>query len=505
VTVWIYPPERFLFNQFAFAMIPLFLGVLRIACAKPMRKAAGDLAISAVLACGAPVALYIGLNMLHWLDHGLGSHTAVILATTVILLSLAMFAGIIRSLMLALRFARDRGPVVERVAIVLVALALPVSGLLLNRTIPFPADFQAWEVYGLTLANAAILLFASWRHARQPRLSFGLLCLTLPFSLYFFIVFLPYTPLSILAVVLMGAGFLVLAPTFLFTLHLHLFNKARCEAGRGWSGTRMAVSGLLCFLVVPAFFTLRGLADKEALNAALDYLFTPVVKSGDTRYPASLSNLRRALNSHRNYKNGVYYPLLSDYYSWLVFDDLILPDDKLARLEKAFLGTTGLTENHDLLRSRNGSLFGGRSVRDRARMPRATPPPRTVEVSGLDVRVSPVGDTDGVFTLVMTLRNTGSQAAEYRRTLPLPAGVFVNGFRLHINGTPVPGRIFEKKTALWVYAMSRAPGSRASALQQAGRTRTPGLSCCGGQAGDGGDRLSRPRPPRRSGCTRCIW
>jgi hypothetical protein len=455
VIVWIYPPERFLFNQFAFAMIPLFLGVLRVACAKPMRRAAGDLAISAVLACGAPVALYIGLNTLRWFDHGLGSSTAVILATTVILLSLAMFAGIIRSLMLAFRFARDRGPVVERVAIVIVAVVLPVSGLLLNRTIPFPADFQAWEVYGLTLANAAILLFASWRHAQQPRLSFSLLCLTLPFSLYFFIVFLPYTPLSILAVILMGAGFLVLAPTFLFTLHLHLFNKARSEAGRGWSGLRMAVAGLLCFLVVPAFFTMRGLADKAALNAALDYLFTPAIKSGDTRYPASLSNLRRALNSHRNYKNGIYYPLLSDYYSWLVFDDLILPDDKLARLEKVFLGATGSTENHDLLRSRNGSLFGGRSVRDRARMPRATPPPRTVEVSGLDVRARPAGGADAVFTVVMTLRNTGSQAAEYRRTLPLPPGVFVDGFRLHINGTPVPGRIFEKKTALWVYAMIR--------------------------------------------------
>jgi hypothetical protein len=454
VTVWIYPPERFLFNQFAFAMLPLFLGILRIACAKPMRRAGRDIAISAILACGGPVALYLGFNMLRWFEHGLGSSTGIILATVIILLSIAMFAGIVRSLMLALRFAKDRGPLVERLAIVLFALILPVGGLLLNRTIPFPADFQAWEVYALTVANAAILLFASWRHAQQPRMSFNLLCATFPFSLYFFVVFLPYTPLSILAVIAMGAGFLVLTPTFLFTLHLHLLNKARRAVPPGQNKARMAVAGVLCFLIVPAVFTLRALADKAALNAALDHVFTPTIRSGGTTYPASRANLRRALNSHRAYKNGIYYPLLSDFYSWLVFDNLVLPDEKLARLEKVFFGTTGSTQNRDFVRSRNGSLFG-RSVRDRARMPRATPPPRTVEVSSLDARVLPAGDANAVFTLVLTLHNTGLRAAEYRQTLPLPPGVFVSGFRLYIDGTPVPGRIFEKKTALWVYTMIR--------------------------------------------------
>ena len=131
-----------------------------------------------------------------------------------------------------------------------------------------------------------------------------------------------------------------------------------------------------------------------------------------------------------------------------------MPDEKLGRLEKVFFGTTGSTQNRDFVRSQNGSLFG-RSVRDRARMPRATPPLRTVEVSRLDARVLPAGDANAVFTLALTLHNTGPQAAEYRQTLPLPSGVFVSGFRLHINGTPVPGRIFEKKTALWVYTMIR--------------------------------------------------
>ncbi|MCL1920483.1 MAG: hypothetical protein FWG50_05310 [Kiritimatiellaeota bacterium] len=40
----------------------------------------------------------------------------------------------------------------------LVAVVLPIAGLLLNRLIPFPADFQAPWVYALTIVNALVLL-----------------------------------------------------------------------------------------------------------------------------------------------------------------------------------------------------------------------------------------------------------------------------------------------------------------------------------------------------------
>jgi len=454
VIVWIYPPERFLFNQFTFAMLPLFLGVLRIACARPAKNISGAIAVNIGSAIAAPILLYVGVRLASWINF----HTrfdAAILATGAVVLSLVMFIGIVRGLMLALRFAQNWGTIGERLAIILFALAMPIGGLLLNRNIPFPADFQAWEVYALVVVNTGILLLASWRHARWPRLSFNLLCATLPFSLYFFVVFLPYTPLSILALLAMGAGFLVLTPTFLFTLHLHLLNKARLALPPARNWCPIALSGLLSFLALPAFFTVRAFADKAALNAALDYLFAPSIHANNITYSASRSNLRRALASHRSYKNGIYYPLISEYYSWLVFDNLILPDDKLARLEKIFFGSAGSAQNRDPFRSRSGSFFGERSVRDRARMPRAMLPPRTVEVSNLDVRILPSGAPNAVVTIALTLQDTGNTAAEYRKALPLPPGVFVCGFRLHINGTAVPGRIFEKKTSLWVYAMIR--------------------------------------------------
>ncbi len=451
VVNWIYPPTRFIYNQFAFAMPPLFWGILRLACVRPAKNRGRALVFNLSLAIAAPVLLYVvfhAMGSLSWWPsrHDFGPYVVAVL---IIVLGLLMFLGMIRGLALGLRNIDSWRSSAERIAILIFALALPMGGLWLNRTMPFPNDFQAWEVYALATANAAILLLASWQHARRPLLSLGLLCATLPFTLYFFVVFLPFLPLSILAVIFFGGGFLMLTPTVLLILHLSLFNKAR----RGSHGRRL-VTGGLCFLLLPGFFTVRGLADKAALNAALDYVYTPVIKDGPISYPASLTNLRRALSNHRSYKNGIYYPLLSDYYAWLVFDDLVLPDDKLACLENAFFGAAGSTKNNDPLRPRD-PFFGGSSVRNRNHMPRSAPPPRTVTVENLGVRLAPAEGGATVVTLALTLHNTGSPNAEFVKTLPLPAGVYVNGFRLRINGVVVPGRITEKKTALWVYSMIR--------------------------------------------------
>lgn len=456
ITTWIYPPQRYLYHQFAFAMLPLFWGIVRLACVRPRRGRARALAGSVAVAIAAPILLYAFYQGIHALNRGRGwfSITPYLIAIMVILVGVAMFVGIVRGLALwlgrvdAWPFGRQAG------AILIFALAMPLGGLFLNTTIPFPTDFQAGEVYALTLLNAGILLLAAWLRDRRPRLSLGLLGLTLPFSLYFFTVFLPFLPLAPLAVIAIGTGFLVLTPTVLLILHLVLLNRVR--RGVGWRGWLV---GALCFLALPAFFTLRGLADKAALNAALDYVFTPTVRDEPLTYPASRTNLRRALTSHRAYKDGIYYPLLSDFYAWLVFDHLVLPDDKIDRLERTFFGpgAPSAAGRYGIGRGERDLWAEDSSVRRGLRMPRSAPPPRTVEVAQwrLNAPSEETARPPNAVTLTLTLTNSGDRPAEYIRTLPLPPGVLVSGFRLHINGHAVSGRITEKKTALWVYTMIR--------------------------------------------------
>jgi hypothetical protein len=71
----------------------------------------------------------------------------------------------------------------------------------------------------------------------------------LPFSLYFFFVFLPYTPLSILAIIVFGVGFLVLAPIFLVVLHLSLLHKSSRAVLGGANQWRLWLAGVGCALV----------------------------------------------------------------------------------------------------------------------------------------------------------------------------------------------------------------------------------------------------------------
>jgi len=459
VTVWIYPPQRYFYNQYAFCMLPLFWGILRVACGNAyfLSNSIGKNLLIAIL---APVTLFIGLKAFG--EFG-GSNFAtkigpVIVASAIIILGVMMFVAVIRGIMLLLRRLNGWNTRTQIIAILILAFVLPVGGLLLNRSIPFPVDFQAWEVYALVILNTAFLVAATIHKNSAPRLSFWLLCASFPFTLYFFVVFLPFTPLSILAVMALGTGFLVMTPTLLFTLHVYHLISARRRAQVHHTTKGILFGGALCFLCLPTFFTVRGLLDKTALNHALDYLYTPNFETVSVEYPGSRINLKRALASHRNYKNGIYYPLLSDYYSWLVFDNLILPDDKIEKLELTFFGSTGSSENIDPV-SNNLLFRGNSSVRNRSSMPRAQPPSREVEIIEQDLKLSARNDKATQATLTLKLKNVSDPStwggAEYVNQLAIPPGILINGFRLHINGTPVPGRIFEKKTALWVYNMIR--------------------------------------------------
>lgn len=454
VTLWIYPSSRYFYHQYAFCMLPLFWGIIQIACGN-FSFLSKKIGINLAMAIGAPVCLYLAFYILFkiasdwFLDIG-----PIFFAIIIIGLSLLMFVGLIRALMLIFSKLGDWNPRKHIIAILLIALAMPIGGLLLNRKIPFPVDFQAWEVYALVVINTILLIAATLYTDRAPRLSFWLICGSFPFTLYFFVVFLPYTPISILGCIAMGSGFLVLTPTFLFTLHTYQLMRAR-RIARNKSDTRgLLWGGLLCFLVLPGFFTARGLMDKSALNAALDFTFTPNLTSESIEYTGSRVNLRRALANHRNYKNGIYYPLLSDFYSWLVFDNLVLPDKKIETLELRFFGSKGSTENLDPAAIPLG-FWGGRSVRDRNRMPRSAPPSRNVQLTDQSLQVTALGEKSSQATLTLELTNLGPAAAEYINKLSVPPGVLIKGFRLHIDGSPVPGRIFEKKTALWVYTMIR--------------------------------------------------
>ena len=137
-------------------------------------------------------------------------------------------------------------------------------------------------------------------------------------------------------------------------------------------------------------------------------------------------------------------------YALAVFNGMVLPDRKIDAIAAAVLG-------QKLERNTNNGRFGGLFT-NRGRRGRwtntAPPPPRTVVLE--DVQTAAVATQNLVrASLTLTLRNPGSAQAEYAASIAVPDGVFVAGYWLDVAGERVPGRLFEKKTAMWVYHMIR--------------------------------------------------
>ena len=444
VPEWIFPRARLLFQQYAFAMVPLFLGIVRLAGLHPTFAWGKTLLRQLGIAVAAPLVLYLAFIALK--AFGVGSSSAVIaFSMLLVVCGIALFVALCRGLLVALRIANRWGQTGERLAIFLLALVLPLIGLGMNEGIEFPVSFQSPAVYALTVANAGVLLLASFQQARWPRLRLWLLAALFPFTLYFFVVFLPYTPLSLVGLFFFGAGLLVLTPTCLFVLHVYLLTKSARSASLDGRRAGAVLIATACGLLLPAYFAFTAYADKAALNAALDHLHSPALQREAVVYEGSRLNLRRALDHHAAHKNGIYYPILSDFYSWAVFNHLVLPEAKLAQIERIFFGVPGVP----------GSAPESRAARNRTSRRFLRPVPQTVRVAAQQATVAAQPDGSSVVSLVLNLSNHGPEQAEYVQVLELPAGVLVAGFRLHVNGEPVPGRITDRKTAQWVYEMIR--------------------------------------------------
>jgi hypothetical protein len=332
---------------------------------------------------------------------------------------------------------------------VVTGLVGPLAGLLLNRKVPFPADFQSTGVYLMATLNGLILLFPVEGPSLRHRAVWLAQCALLPFSAYFMVVFLPFLPLSLLAIIAMGSGLLMLVPLALFVIHAQQLAAGWRAVRTGGAVAAWTVAGIVALLLIPGTFVVRAQLDKMALRTALNYSYSPDYDA--SRFGGDRDALRRGLEHLRDFKSGLRLPFLSGCYSQIVFGGLVLPDAKLQSLYLRFFGEPLPTANPDRL----GMYFSGQNRRNWGSGWRTTrPPTNTVELVSLKTTRAVEGDCETT-SAKLVLRNTGTEQAEYATQVHLPAGVFVSGFWLVVNGERVAGRIFERKAALWVYESIR--------------------------------------------------
>ena len=321
---------------------------------------------------------------------------------------------------------------------VIIGLVAPLCGLYLNRSIDFPCDFQVFDIYLLTVANALILMIKPGSQHFLPAIVF-LRFAVLPFTAYIFFVFLPFLPLSLFAILLIGAGFLMLSPLVLGIFQSYISLEDLKSLKRAIGPLPASAIALAAFLLLPSYLTVQAFYDKRAIGHTLDYFY-----ANDPTYPpltkAQIKRSKNALQQLQDRKNSQQLPYISSAYNAIVFGQMVLSDEKISQTYR-WLSNEKITEN-------KGSLFGNDRGRRTTWRTRAQPPRRDVTLESADLFAQKGSST----SLRLTLKNNQAETHTlYSETLKIPEGVFVTGLRLKIEDEWVTGQIFDKKTALWVF------------------------------------------------------
>jgi hypothetical protein len=346
---------------------------------------------------------------------------------------------------------------------VLVTLVLPLLGLLVNTglflggrgsTQGIFGNFNSPWFYGLALLNGALLCVPG---PAAPGGRLGLLAARsalLGYTGYFFLVFLPFLPLSLLAVIAIGTGFLMLAPLVLLVVHLRTLaddvEALQAHFAR-WVPRAVLVGSAT---VLPLLLTADYYHDRRVLHTALAYVYTPNYTQA---YDLDAAALARTLNVVRQHKEnnsdffmGSQQPYLSAYYNWLVLDNLMLADSKIAALENVFVPGP-------VASPASPASF----VNNVAAAPVAPVLRQLTTRSTYDAH-----QQAWVSWVDLAVRNgPGQQVGEYSTTFELPAGCWVGDYYLDIEGRREPGILAEKKAAEWVYTQ----------IVQENTRRDPGL------------------------------
>ncbi|HEY5791672.1 MAG TPA: MSEP-CTERM sorting domain-containing protein, partial [Chthoniobacterales bacterium] len=367
-------------------------------------------------------------------------------------LALAALAagGVLRVCVSIYVWTRSRSPLGLAILTTVVALLGPLGGLLLNQWIRFPSDFQMPAVYALAILNGLLLVLPNFSHPLLHRAVWLAQCAMFAFTAYFFAVFLPLLPLAPLSLLFLGFGSLMYVPSLLFLLHgYRLLDGFRAEVRDGgkWLPALLGISALLAW---PAGYTLQARGDRAALHQALDYLQYPDY-SRNARFSGSLGALHSSLIHIRDFKQGFYLPYLSEYYNWLAFDNLTLSQNKLDALAKTFFGQPlpklEAKQDFALFLRGNGRA---RNVSEALGGIQGERPSANAVIENITTATK-LDRGMARTTAAITIHNPAAGATEFQSAISMPPGVMISGMWLTIGTERVPGRIFEERSALWVY------------------------------------------------------
>lgn len=398
-------------------------------------------------ALGIPAGIYFfGSVLVPLMGRTSGRFFEYVMITCFVTATVVFLFFLVRGVYL-LALGRDRLLTDYRLAwLIPLAIIFPLLGLIINNGHWRPGelrhagdaifgDFSHPAFYTMALVNGILLCLPAYDNKLYRMFLFLGRSVLLAFIAYFFVVFLPYLPLSIGAILLVGLGFLMLTPLVLLPVQMTAIrDDFRYLAGK-FDRKFLMATGVVAFLMIPLFISLRYVQDKAALDSALDYVYAPADANISALNTTGLERALSAVDEHKGRRNNFGFatgtPYLSSYYRWLVLDNLTLSDKKLTTLRRVFTGTGEWYES--------GQSFGGN---DRVSLTKTTvetawDPKQEAWSSWVNLELT---ETESILGL-----------GEYRTLFELPAGVFIDDYYLYVEGRKEHGILAERKAATWVY------------------------------------------------------
>ncbi|MEM6380198.1 MAG: MSEP-CTERM sorting domain-containing protein, partial [Bacteroidota bacterium] len=330
-----------------------------------------------------------------------------------------------------------------------ITILFPILGLALNNGTVGDltsvgegifGDFSAPYFYILAIINGILLCLPDPEN-KQYRLPLVLgRTVTFTFTLYFFFVFLPFLPLSVIAILVFGTGFLMLTPLALFVIHLDQLNRdttfLRLHYGKQLLYPMLGVA----FLLLPTILQVNYAQDRKNLHKALDYVYNPDYQKTYKVNKRELARTLQYLKKHKERGNDGFFlskqiPYLGAYYNWMVLDNLTLSNKKIQLLDAIFFDAPYYNSS-------------GRQVDSSSPF---------IELTQLEVESEYDEQAKAWRSWVhLELSNTGEMnIQEFNTVFQLPENTWISDYYLYVGDRKEMGILTEKRAATWIFNQIR--------------------------------------------------
>ena len=326
-----------------------------------------------------------------------------------------------------------------------VGIIFPLLGLAINQGYVFGGkgvdalgifgDFDSPWFFIIAFLNGLFFCLPS-KPSKNYRLAlFTARSVTFSYIFYFFLVFLPFLPLSIVAILVVGFGFLMLTPIALFIVQLGELSHDIDFLAPYYGKTSLRAIAIAGFLILPAALTLSNLHHRSTLHEALAYVYSPKLSE---KPDIDLSSLERTLYSIIDHKDTrardafeQQTPYLSSYFNWLVLDNLTLSNSKINKLERIFFDQESVEINRAPIQKDS-----------------------TVQITDIVVESKFDERQNAWLSWVhfeITNDSKNSWRKEFATQFELPTGCWISDHYLYVGDRKEEGILAERRTAQWVF------------------------------------------------------